>query len=218
MPISSHDNTKAATATFDRFVIAGPDAPPFPWMQQDIGAVAIPGSTTFANGTFTVMGSGADNWSSADAFQYVYQPLSGDGAVVARVVTEQNVSTWTKTGVMMRNTTAVGSAHVSLYVTPGKGIALQWRASAGGLTQDIQVTGTAPKWVQLARTGNAVSASFSNDGKVWTRIAQVTAALSQTGTGWVADVEPRQHKSREGDPGSCFCDVCRRRERCPLNR
>src|SRR4029079_19148823 len=74
---------------------------PSPWAAQDIGAVGVPGRSTFANGTFTVSGAGADVWGTADAFQFAFQPLAGDGTIVARVSAIQPVAPWTKTGVMI---------------------------------------------------------------------------------------------------------------------
>ena len=46
---------------------------PSPWVNQDIGSVGVAGSATYTNGTFTVKGSGADIWGTADTFQYVWQ-------------------------------------------------------------------------------------------------------------------------------------------------
>ena len=54
------------------------------WTSADIGAVGTAGSASYLNGAYTVSGSGADIWNSADAFQFVEQPLVGDGAIIAR--------------------------------------------------------------------------------------------------------------------------------------
>jgi acid phosphatase len=45
-----------------------------PWLNQDVGVTGQAGSASFASGTFTVSGSGADIWGTSDAFQFVYQP------------------------------------------------------------------------------------------------------------------------------------------------
>jgi hypothetical protein len=176
LPITSHDNSQVASATIDN-VALNASTLPASWTQRDIGAVAIPGSATFANGTFTIKGSGADIWNTADAFDYVYQPLAGNATIVLRVATVQNVNVWTKAGVMLRASTDPGSPHASIYVTPAKGISLQWRSAAGGITASKTVTGTAPKWLRLVRTGNSIAASFSADGATWTAIATVSVTL-----------------------------------------
>ena len=61
---------------------------PSPWSDQDIGAVGTLGRGSFLTGTFIERGSGADIGGSADAFHYIYQPLNGDGKIIARIVTQ----------------------------------------------------------------------------------------------------------------------------------
>jgi hypothetical protein len=51
------------------------------------------------DGVFTVSGAGADIWGTADSFTAVDQLLSGDGSIVARVVSEQNTHPAAKAGV-----------------------------------------------------------------------------------------------------------------------
>src|SRR5262249_24518090 len=82
--------------------------PRAPWIAQDIGSVSPAGTATYASGTFRVTASGADIWSTADAFHFVHQSLSGDGAIVARVATVQDVQPWTKAGVMIRDGVTAG--------------------------------------------------------------------------------------------------------------
>ena len=57
---------------------------PAPWTSQDIGAVGLAGSAGYASGVYTVRGSGADIWGTADAFQSVLQPVTCDLTIVVR--------------------------------------------------------------------------------------------------------------------------------------
>ncbi len=60
------------------------------WSDGDIGSVGVAGSASYANGTFTVAGAGQGTMiTAADGFHFVYQPLAGDGTIVARVVSVQ---------------------------------------------------------------------------------------------------------------------------------
>ena len=43
-----------------------------PWVTEDIGNTALPGSATYNNGTFTVSASGVDLYNTSDGFRYVY--------------------------------------------------------------------------------------------------------------------------------------------------
>jgi hypothetical protein len=88
-------------------VVVGSAAPPLPpppasWSNQDVGAVGRPGSTGVAGTTWAMTASGSDIWSTADAFQFAYQTLAGDGSITARVASLSNINEWTKAGVMMR--------------------------------------------------------------------------------------------------------------------
>ena len=154
--------------------------PPSPWTAQDVGSVTVAGSTTSSNGTFTLKGAGADLWGASDAFQFVHQPLAGDGTIVARLVSVENVQAWTKAGVMIRAGVGAGAANAAMIVSPGKGLSFQYRTTVGGLTANIPATGTAPKWLRLVRAGSVVTASTSSDGAAWTKAGSTTITLPST--------------------------------------
>jgi hypothetical protein len=163
---------------------APPPPPPPPpglpagWSTADVGAASVAGSASETTGTFTVAGSGADIWGSADAFRYAYQQLTGDMTIVARVATVQNVNVWTKAGVMIRQSLDAGSPHASMFVTPGKGVAFQRRPTAAGTSLSTTAAGAAPEWVKVSLSGQTVTASVSSDGSAWTTIGQETIAFS----------------------------------------
>ena len=152
---------------------------PAQWQTANIGATSGGGAGE-SGGTFTVTGAGADIWGTTDAFRYVYRTLTGDGTIVARVMSVQNVNAWTKAGVMIRESLDPGSPHASTFVTPGKGLAFQSRATSGGTSLSTAIAGTAPRWVRLVRAGQTVTASVSTDGSTWTVVGQQAIALTQT--------------------------------------
>src|SRR5437660_4418175 len=86
---------------------------PSGWSQADIGSTGVSGSASYANGTFTVQGAGAQIWGTADAFHFAYQSLSGDGTMVARVASVQGTSSggWGSAGVMIRETLDAGATN-----------------------------------------------------------------------------------------------------------
>jgi glucose/arabinose dehydrogenase/regulation of enolase protein 1 (concanavalin A-like superfamily) len=152
---------------------------PPPWAEKDIGAVSLPGSAIVSGGTFTVAGSGADIWSSSDQFHFVYQPLSGDGTIVARVPSIQNTNVWAKVGVMIRESLAANSTFADMLLTPGSGGAFQRRATTGGSGTTTNVTGPAPPyWVQLVRTGTSFTGFVSADGATWSLIGSATVSMA----------------------------------------
>jgi hypothetical protein len=154
---------------------------PAPWSSQDIGAVGPAGSAAFANGTFTVKGAGADIWYYADAFHYVWQPITGDVDVIARVTSEEYVHAWVKGAVMIREQLTPEAAHAMMLVSPGKGLAFQRRvATWGESTNTSGGAGTAPAWVKLERRGNTITAYRSADGVAWTHVGSDTFSMSSS--------------------------------------
>jgi hypothetical protein len=75
---------------------------PAGWSDGDIGSVGVAGNGAYANGTFTVTGAGQQTWSSSDGIHFVYQPLTGDGTIVARLATLQTGNDGPLAGVMIR--------------------------------------------------------------------------------------------------------------------
>jgi len=66
-------------------------------------------------------------------------------------------------------------------LTPGYGLAFQWRSVAGGQTTYINAgAASAPVWVKLVRTADTVTGYRSADGNNWTQVASVTIASSSS--------------------------------------
>jgi len=121
-------------------------------------------------GTFTMSAAGADIWGASDEFRYAYKQLSGDGSIVAQVLSVQNTDPWAKAGPMIRETLEPGSRFAAVYITPGNGCRFQLRSSTGGsATSDTsvataeQIAIRAPYWVKLERIGNAFKTYYSRN-------------------------------------------------------
>ena len=140
--------------------------------------MGLVGSAAYSNGTFNLNASGTDIWDFVDQFHYVYQPLIGDGTIVARVASIQNSDPWAKSGVMIRETLATASTHASLFLTPANGLAFQRRLSTGAASTSTTGAAVAPAyWVRLTRSGNVFTASASPDGATWTVVGVDTVFL-----------------------------------------
>ncbi|MHC4119343.1 MAG: LamG domain-containing protein [Planctomycetota bacterium] len=145
------------------------------------GYPASVGSFTEAPaGTFTVIGTGADIWSQADEFHYVYKELSGPGSIIARVDSVEHTHNWAKAGVMIRDTLDADSAQAMMVVSPARGVAFQRRSAAAldtiGTTEaDI----AAPHWVKIERDiGGMMTASHSADGTSWTQLGSEVITMN----------------------------------------
>ena len=173
------DNLGAVTTSAAVNITVNNSGLPAPWVDQDVGSTGLVGSATYASGTFTVKASGADIAGSADAFHYVYQPITGDATVIARVATLPFTHAWAKGGVMIRESLAANSPNAMMAVTPGNGLSFQRRLTAGGTTPATSGgAGTAPYWVKLVRTGNTLTGYKSTDGVNWTFVASDTVTMA----------------------------------------
>jgi regulation of enolase protein 1 (concanavalin A-like superfamily) len=144
------------------------DLPP-PWITQDVGSVGKDGLAVHASGVFTVKGSGADIWGTADGFKFVYQPVNGNVEITARVTGVQNTDVWAKAGVMIRESLASNSKNAAMVATAASGLSFQYRATAGGSSASTGAAGSAPKWVRVRRVGSTLTGFYSADGTNWTQ-------------------------------------------------
>ncbi len=193
--VTSHNSEGAtARATFQNVSVRGttaglPDPTPTPlpggstsgWTSGDVGNPVAAGATSIANGTFTVTGVGSDIWGRADQFHFVYQLVTGDVEIVARVASLSATDPWAKAGVMIRQSLTAGSPHASILGTAGNGWSAEVRKSSDGLTTDSSgPSGTSPGWVRLVRAGTVVTASHSYDGSTWSVVSSDTIAMSSS--------------------------------------
>jgi regulation of enolase protein 1 (concanavalin A-like superfamily)/uncharacterized protein (DUF2141 family) len=152
-------------------VQAAQGALPPSWENTDVGTTGVQGNSSYSNGTFMIQGAGADVWGSADALQYAYLPMSGDGSITARVATISGQASWVKAGVMIRESLSPSSAQAFILTSVSKGMAFQRRTSDGGISVSTAgSTSTAPRWVKLTRAGDVITAYESSDGSTWTTV------------------------------------------------
>jgi len=185
LAVTSRNTGTRNTATFDNVSVGALPAStalPSPWATHDIGSVGLSGSATYSSGTFAVTGAGSDIWGTADSFRYVYQQLSGDGEIVARVTSMQNTHYYAKAGVMLRESPASNSRQVLLNVLPDRNVRLLSRSATGGSTVSLVsgVTQAMPAWLRLRRTGTTITASISSNGTSWTTVGTTTVSLGSS--------------------------------------
>ncbi|MEU9910932.1 alginate lyase family protein [Streptomyces sp. NPDC051001] len=160
--------------------------PPAPWTYGDLGdpvlddrafgtlgvvAVATPGSTSYADGTFTVRGAGTDLTVNNQGMtgQFVRRPVTGDCQVTARLVSRDG-TTADRVGLLMAKSLSPFDQAAGLIVTGGATAQLMLRKTVAGASA---FSGTAtvqlPLLLRLKRTGTAFTAAISiDDGITWT--------------------------------------------------
>ncbi len=168
MTITGTSGGLTSTATITLTVTVAPNTGlPSAWLDGDIGSVGVAGSAGYANGTFSVAGAGQGTFfTSTDGLHFVYQPLSGDGTIVARVASLQGSSS-AQAGIMIRETLDAGANHVYLFEYAST-LYLTERTSAGASSSYQSLgNGSLPSWIKLARSGNVFSMYGSADSVNW---------------------------------------------------
>ena len=150
---------------------------PAPWQSSVVGDAAPAGSASYVNGVFTSAAAGADIQDRADAFRFVDQTVTGDVTITARIASLTNTSEWAKAGVMIRAGLGADARNVFLAVTPAHGLTFQHRDATGDSTATTPLTGTAPVWLRLQRSGTQFSGFTSADGTDWTQVGAATIFL-----------------------------------------
>ena len=133
----------------------------------------------------------------SDSFYFVRQPLAGKGSLTVRVTSltglysthggfasDQNptagmtpgVQPWSKAGIIIKASTARGSAYAAMMVTGSHGVRMQWDYvnDTPGLTG--KVSAASPRWLRLTRSGDTITGYDSADGVHWTRVGIATLA------------------------------------------
>src|SRR5215472_12139881 len=146
----------------------------------DIGSVGLTGSASYANGVVTVNGAGHGVFSyTTDGLHFVYQTLSGNGTVFARLVSTS--STYAQAGVMIRETLDAGAKSMFVGVYGGQ-IWTVYRTATGGTPGYQDIGGvTLPYWLELVRNGASLTAYTSLDGMNWAQAGtSETISMAQT--------------------------------------
>lgn len=161
--------------------VTGSSSLPSPWQTTDVGGVSASGSASASGGVFSIQGSGADIWGTADEFRFVYQTLNGDGELIAQVNSISYTHPWAKAGVMIRETLDAGSKHAMTVVTPANGVSFQRRTADDGISYHTTISGqTAPQWLRIVRSGSTFTSYYSSNGSNWTEIGSISISMSSS--------------------------------------
>jgi TolB protein len=138
--------------------------------QLDVGPVLQAGSAQYdaARDLFTVSGSGANMWNSADEFHFVWKRVSGDVALTADVsFLGTGGNPHRKAVLMMRQSLDGNSSAVDLAVHGSGMTALQYRDAAGANTHMIEFRDSSPSTVRILKRGDFFYGFASgSDGKI----------------------------------------------------
>jgi hypothetical protein len=184
----------AAAVTINNVTVQATTTPSG-WQSADVGAVGPAGSQTQTGpASFSITAGGDDVWAGADAFRFVYQPMSGDGEISAYIsdLTLPSGAAFSLGGVMIRADLSATAMNATMMTTTQNKAKFRRRVTTGNTTtlSDGPSEGTQPfrTWVKVKRAGDTFTAYLSSDGVTWTQVgpAQTIVMPANTLVGLVA--------------------------------
>ena len=170
---------------------ASGQALPDEWIDAAFGTYQTnnPGWSSYAEGTFTIAGSGNDMYGAAnDGARFVFKPVHGDCDVYAVVAqpTDAALSRNARAGVMIREHNGRGSRNAVIAHMRGTLGTEPDRISASGrLTLNATSTSSSrnnvasdPQAFRLIRQGNVCRCYYNSNG-VWTLLLSPTVAMGE---------------------------------------
>jgi len=163
---------------------------PSGWSDSDIGNPTTSGSSTHADGAYTIIGAGTGLNQQHDQMHFTYTTLKagGDFRLTARLVSF-NGAAGSQVGLMVRkgNEPDDSTAGVGYHPGAGKGANVNMfvnfaRDSEPGAMYPWRTPGTAaplgaPCWLQLIRHGHNYAVYKSSNGKVWSQVHSASGGV-----------------------------------------
>lgn len=141
---------------------------PSEWTYTQVGTHGLPGAATYQNGAFTIESSGYDLAGTADEFVFVHQPVTGDTALSAKLVTFTAPDSNAGAGIMFRDSLEPDGSFVALRMNANRVLKLESRAAGGSVTSvNLGTMGAFPKYLKLVKTDQVYTAYVSDNGTAW---------------------------------------------------
>lgn len=163
-----------------------------PWSSTDIGELGIPGHSTIVDGRFIVKGDG-NITGPQESFHYMYQAMSRDMEITAKIERDTKVAPHNREGVMIRASLEPGApmAMTGISVRGDDRVGVFYHRAAEGekVAETNPIVGpTTPYWVRLNKIGDIVTGYISADGEQWQLVSSMTFPdVDEVYVGLVAD-------------------------------
>ncbi len=170
--IVTHDGSSSPDTTEIACSAENPCLVPVNWVSMDLGTPTLSGSMCESGGTYQLSAAGKDIWSSSDEGHFLATRVVGNGEIVVKINSLDNVDDWSKVGLMMRASLEADARHAFVCVTPNNGVAFQFRSTDGGSCNNTKSSGlVAPQWLRISRAGDLITGYFSSDGVSWAEVS-----------------------------------------------
>lgn len=150
------------------------------WVGVQVGA-GPPGVVTEDAEGWKLEGGGPGLLGSSDSFFFAQQRLESSGQLVARLESFQGTQPEAMAGIVIRDNLGESAAYAFVGFRGGTGLCFQYRQIASGMTmRTTNLVLPMPVWLRLVRSGGAVVADVSADGRQWQNLARGNVNLGQS--------------------------------------
>jgi hypothetical protein len=149
---------------------------PQPWLEMPIAKLGT-APLKWESRRLTMEDSFGNLWSQADGFRYVFQAISGDASIAARMQKFDASNEEAAAGILLRENQPTTRCKGAFLGAARDG--LQFRRCENYWQEPViwDEKATLPCWLKLSRYGRDVKAYVSDDGKDWKRIAATAMDL-----------------------------------------
>lgn len=159
---------------------------PAPWMSGNIGTTNT-GSVCYKEGNFEVTASGSGfSDPKIDSFNFIYQQLTGNGEIIARVSSLTNTNKQARAAVMIRGSLDKSAmfAMTSIASNPtltGTAANFEFRKANGEKSKvSAFTTCILPNYIRIVRSGNMVTSYISSTKGNWVQLGTNTVSFGET--------------------------------------
>jgi hypothetical protein len=158
--ITSHNTNTLSAGTIDNFSIT--PTPAYRLQDQDTGAPALMGCANLTSGVWTISGSGADIWGTADQFNFQPWLVWGNCTVICRITSLSTTGDpWQKIGIMVRDGYNSGSDYALFCATAAQGVDYQYRLNFNNNNDAVKyIAPPAPGTVSGVVIGTGLTGAF----------------------------------------------------------
>ena len=165
---TSISGISAITPPVNVIVVPQVQSLPGPW-----AASSAEHRVEHVEGRFTVRSARGELFVEHERFQFVYQPLAGDGTIVARLAEFDPGDGAAWAGLLIReNPHQPKAKQAFLGLMWQGGLGFGWREEMWTQPGWVEDKATAPIWLKLVRFGDVVKAYRSTDGEKWRMMAE----------------------------------------------
>ncbi|MEX2369549.1 MAG: T9SS type A sorting domain-containing protein [Bacteroidales bacterium] len=149
-----------------------------PWEAQNVGSFSFPGKAGIRNGMITITGTTNILFGEYDAFYYMYQKVTGNGEISAKLTSQTGVNNMAYSGIMLRSSSASASDFISISrKSLTDTLIISYRDANTQLSKTKTISGNF-NWLKIKKEGSAMELLFSEDGISWNPAFSVLMELS----------------------------------------